>query len=142
MKKSDYFRLMAWLVSIIAVIGSLYFSEVQGFIPCEWCWYQRILMYPLLIILGIGFYKKDSHLPNYTLPFTVLGMGVALIHYLHQKTGFFQQTIQCSQGVPCSGQYINWFGFITIPFLSFVAFLLITMFIIFSKRVGADQVEN
>lgn len=141
MMKSDYLRFFAWIISIIAVTGSLYFSEIRGFIPCELCWYQRILMYPLVIILGIGFYKKDKHMSVYVLPLTVIGMGVALVHYLHQKTDLFQRAIQCTQGVSCSGQYINWFGFITIPFLSLVAFTLITILTIFSKQ-EADQVEH
>lgn len=141
MSKSDYFRFSAWLISLIAVIGSLYFSEIRGFIPCEFCWYQRILMYPLVIILGIGFYKKDKHLPLYALPFTVIGAGVALFHYLHQKTDLFKQAIQCTQGVPCSGQYINWFGFVTIPFLALIAFGLITICLIFSRQ-EADHTDR
>lgn len=130
MKKADYVRLFAWIVSLIATLGSLYFSEIRGFIPCELCWYQRILMYPLVVILGIGFYKKDKLLPLYVLPFSIVGMAVGLLHYLHQKTDFFREAIQCTQGVPCSGQYINWLGFITIPFLSMTAFFLLTISII------------
>lgn len=130
MKKADYFRFLAWIVSIAAALGSLYFSEVRGFIPCELCWYQRILMYPLVVILGIGFYKKDKLLPLYALPFSIVGMAVGLLHYLHQKTDFFKQAIQCTQGVPCSGQYINWLSFVTIPFLSLVAFTIITICIV------------
>lgn len=130
MKKADYLRFSAWIVSLVATLGSLYFSEIRGFIPCELCWYQRILMYPLVVILGIGFYKKDRLLPLYVLPFSIVGMAVGLLHYLHQKTDFFKQAIQCTHGVPCSGQYINWLGFITIPFLSLVAFAIITVCII------------
>lgn len=141
MSKSDYFRFSAWMISLIAVIGSLYFSEIRGYIPCELCWYQRILMYPLVIILGIGFYKKDKHLQHYALPFTVIGAGVSLLHYLHQKTDLFKQAIQCAQGVPCSGQYINWFGFVTIPFLALTAFVLITICLIFSRQ-EADQSDR
>lgn len=130
MKKADYIRFFAWIVSLVAMLGSLYFSEIRGFVPCELCWYQRILMYPLVVILGIGFYKKDKLLPLYVLPFSIVGMAVGLLHYLHQKTDFFREAIQCTQGVPCSGQYINWLGFITIPFLSMTAFTLITISII------------
>jgi len=141
MKKADYIRLFAWIVSLVATLGSLYFSEIRGFIPCELCWYQRILMYPLVVILGIGFYKKDKLLPLYVLPFSIVGMAVGLLHYLHQKTGFFREAIQCTQGVPCSGQYINWLGFITIPFLSMTAFTLITISIIIliNTEKKADQ---
>ncbi len=141
MTRADYFRLFAWFAAIVATIGSLYFSEIRGFIPCELCWYQRILMYPLAIILGLGFYKKDANVSLYALPFSILGMGLALLHYLHQKTDWFKQAIQCTQGVPCSGQYINWLGFITIPLLSFAAFTFITICILLLKR-EADQNVN
>lgn len=144
MKQADYLRFSAWIISIVAVIGSLYFSEIRGFVPCELCWYQRILMYPLLIILGIGFYKKDKQVSLYSLPFSIIGIVVALFHYLHQKTDYFKQTFQCTHGVPCSGQYINWLGFITIPFLSLIAFIFITICLIWLIFVNkkTDQSER
>lgn len=134
MNRFDTVRLMAWVVSIVAVIGSLYFSEIKGFVPCELCWYQRILMYPLIVILGIGFYKKDQNVKLYVLPLSIIGIALAAVHYLHQKTALFHQVIQCTDGIPCSGQYINWLGFITIPFLSLVAFSLITAFMIYLSK--------
>lgn len=141
MNTFDYSRLLAWLTSVFATLGSLYFSEIQGFIPCELCWYQRILMYPLIIILGIGFYKKDRNSAYYVIPLSIIGMGVSLVHYLHQKTDLFKQAIQCTQGVPCSGQYINWLGFMTIPFLAFLAFLMITLFVSYSLKEADQETE-
>lgn len=141
MTKFDTTRLIAWIVSVAAVIGSLYFSEVKGFIPCELCWYQRILMYPLIIVLGVGFYKKDRNVIFYSLPLSVIGIAVSFIHYLHQKTPLFNKVIQCTAGVPCSGQYINLLGFITIPFLALVAFILITALIIYSSK-EADRAAD
>lgn len=139
MTRSSIFRLFAWIVACIATISSLMFSELLGYVPCELCWYQRILMYPLVIISGIGFYKADKTMPFYTLPLSVSGTVLAFVHYLHQKTDLFGKVIQCQQGVPCSSQYINWFGFITIPFLAFVAFLLITVFTILSKQTDQQS---
>ncbi|WP_261130002.1 disulfide oxidoreductase [Bacillus sp. Marseille-Q3570] len=121
---------IAWIISLIAFLGSLYFSEIAGFVPCEFCWYQRILMYPSAIILGIGWYIEDMKLPYYVLPFSVIGVGVSTFHYLHQKTEWFTQAVVCTQGVPCSGMYINWLGFITIPFLALIAFLSISVIMI------------
>ncbi len=141
MNTFDYSRFIAWFTSVLATLGSLYFSEIQGFIPCELCWYQRILMYPLIVILGIGFYKKDRNSAYYALPLSIIGMGVSFVHYLHQKTDFFKQAIQCTQGVPCSGQYINWLGFITIPFLAFMAFLMITVFVVYSLKEADHETD-
>jgi disulfide bond formation protein DsbB len=126
--------LAAWIISMVATLGSLYFSEIRGFIPCEWCWYQRILMYPLTILLGIAVYKRDTRIASYVLPFSITGIGVSTFHYLHQKTSWFDTAVQCSEGVPCSGEYINWLGFITIPFMALVAFTGITAVLVLSKR--------
>ena len=118
---------VAWLVAIIATLGSLYFSEVRHFVPCTLCWYQRILMYPLVVVLGIAAWRLDRTVWMYVLPLSVLGMGVSTFHYLEQMVPGFGAEALCSSGVPCSGRYIEWLGFITIPFLALVAFTLITI---------------
>jgi disulfide bond formation protein DsbB len=100
-----------------------------GFIPCTLCWVQRILMYPLVILLGIASYRNDRGIIPYVLPMTVLGAGLSLFHYLKQKVPALSAVAACKVGVPCEQMYINWFGFVTIPFLALVAFLLITGFL-------------
>lgn len=117
---------MAWTVALVATCGSLYFSEVIGFIPCTLCWYQRILMYPLSLLLGVAVVKNDRSFALYALVLSIPGALIALYHYLIQKVPAMHQLGACTQGVPCNGQYINWFGFVTIPFLSLAAFTLIT----------------
>ncbi len=119
-KAALYFAL---LVAWIAMLGSLYFSDVLHFIPCEWCWRQRILMYPLVLILSIGILRKDEELPYYTAVISGLGLSASTYHYLLQKTSWFSDA--CTAGVPCSSAYINWFGFVTIPFLALLAFTFI-----------------
>ncbi|MFJ7934681.1 disulfide oxidoreductase [Sporosarcina sp. NPDC096371] len=126
--------LLAWLTSIIAMVGSLFFSERMGFSPCTFCWYQRILMYPLVIFLGIAFYRNDRTIYRYVLPVSFIGMLVAGYHYALQKIPSLHEFSTCTNGVPCSGQYINWFGFITIPFLSFVAFMMISIFMLVLRK--------
>lgn len=118
---------LAWLVSLTATLGSLYFSEIREFVPCELCWIQRIFMYPLTILLGIAVFTDDWAVRKYVLPLTIIGGFVSLYHYLVQKVPGFAEIQPCAQGVPCSGQYINWLGFITIPFLALTAFTLITI---------------
>ena len=116
----------AWIVSVVAVFGSLYFSEIRHFIPCEYCWYQRILMYPIPVLLGVAMIRGDRQIPYYVLPLSILGICMSTFHYLKQKLPMLSEIGSCSSGVPCSGQYINWLGFITIPFLALTAFVLIT----------------
>lgn len=125
---------MAWVVSLIATLGSLYFSEIRGFIPCELCWYQRILMYPLVIILGIGTFYRDFSVKRIVLPMAAIGWCISFYHYLVQKVPGFAEIRPCLNGVPCNAQYINWFGFVTIPFLALTAFTFIILLMIFMKR--------
>jgi len=113
--------LTAW----IATCGSLFFSEVLGWRPCVLCWYQRILMYPLALLLAIGILRRDRGLYIYVLPFSLTGIGVSLYHALLIKTDWFPPPA-CAIDVPCTVDYLNWFGFITIPFLALTAFVIIT----------------
>ncbi|ANU09492.1 disulfide bond formation protein DsbB family protein [Planococcus antarcticus DSM 14505] len=117
----------AWFVSLIATLGSLYFSEINGFIPCDLCWYQRIAMYPLALILGIATFRNDVKVFIYVLPLSLLGGTISLLHYLEQKVPGFGGIKPCVTGVPCSLEYINWMGFVTIPFLALIAFALISI---------------
>jgi disulfide bond formation protein DsbB len=126
----DYGLYMAWLVAIIATAGSLYFSDVRNFIPCTFCWYQRILMYPLVVLFGIASYRGDKGIITYSLPFSVAGIFIAGYHYLDQKIPSFGPPTACSSGIPCNAAYINWAGFITIPFLALTAFTLITVILV------------
>ncbi|MBU9673373.1 disulfide bond formation protein B [Planococcus sp. CP5-4] len=115
----------AWFVSLAATLGSLYFSEIKEFIPCELCWYQRIAMYPLVSILGIATFRNDVKAFIYVLPLSLIGGTISILHYLEQKVPGFGGFKPCVNGVPCSSEYINWLGFVTIPFLALVAFTLI-----------------
>ncbi|GAB3797654.1 disulfide oxidoreductase [Virgibacillus kimchii] len=142
MKKVDISQLSlyaAWLVSIVATLGSLYFSEIRGFVPCELCWYQRILMYPLSLILGIATFQNDRSVKKYVLPMALIGGSISLYHYLEQKVPGFAPIKPCASGVPCSAEYINWLGFITIPFLALIAFSLITIFMLITSNAGKNK---
>lgn len=128
--------LMSWVVALVAMLGSLYFSEVMHYEPCKLCWYQRILMYPLVLLLTISIIRKDNHQYHYILPFSIIGFGVSSYHYLLQKTDLFKSVSNGCGLVPCDSDYINWLGFITIPLLAWTAFLLITIIQIFVWRAA------
>ena len=118
---------VALLAAWTAMLGSLYFSEVRGFLPCILCWYQRILMYPLAGLIAFGILRRDWHLPFLVLPFSLFGQGISTYHYLLEKTTIFGAPTACQAGISCITPWINWFGFITIPFLAMIAFLIITI---------------
>lgn len=116
---------VSWLVSIAATLGSLYFSEIAHFPPCLLCWYQRIFMYPIVIVGFVGLYLKDKHLPLFILPMALLGASIAFFHNLLYYQIISESAAPCLAGISCTTRFIEWFGFITIPFLSLSAFLLI-----------------
>lgn len=126
----SYALYIAWVISLTATLGSLYFSEIREFVPCELCWIQRIFMYPLTILLGIAAFTNDVRMRLYVLPLTLIGGAISLYHYLVQKVPGFADIKPCVQGVPCNIQYINWFGFVTIPFLALTAFTLMSIVLI------------
>jgi len=123
-----------WLIACISTLGSLFFSEIMGYAPCVLCWYQRICMYPLVLILGVGLFPLDPKLVRYALPLSVLGTLIAVFHLL-LVAGYIPESIKpCVQGVPCSEVQIQWFGFVTIPLLSGVSFLIITALLLMTHR--------
>ncbi|PYZ99122.1 disulfide bond formation protein B [Alteribacter lacisalsi] len=121
----------AWAIAVTATMGSLYFSEIRMFIPCELCWVQRIFMYPLAVTLAIATVKKDARQAVYTLPISVIGALFSLYHYLIQKVPALSEASDVCGIIPCNHQYINYAGFITIPFLAFTAFSMISILMIY-----------
>jgi len=111
-------------VALIAMSGSLYLSEVAHLIPCSLCWYQRIAMYPLVFVLGVGTVRGDAGVWRYGMPIAAVGLLIAAYHVTIQWMPSLDVGA-CSVGAPCSGRYLAVFGFISIPTLAAAAFLLI-----------------
>ena len=130
---------LAWLVSIAATVGSLYFSEVRHFVPCALCWWQRIFMYPLVVVLGVATFRQDLQAWRTGLPLALVGLGTATYHYLIQKVPGIAPPAACAAGVPCNVQYIDWFGFVTIPFLAGGAFAIITVALLRVAWAGRSE---
>ncbi len=121
---------LAWLIASASTLGALFFSQVMGIAPCVLCWYQRIFMFPLVFILAAGLFPLDAKLVRYALPLVVAGWMIALFHVL-LVAGIVPETIRpCAQGIPCKDQVIEWFGFLTIPSLSLIAFSVIGVLLI------------
>ncbi len=102
-------------------------SRVLGFPPCELCWYQRILMFPLVAILTVGILKKDKNLPLYVLPLSIAGLIIAAYHNLLYYGVIPESINPCILGVSCLERQLELFGFITIPLLSLVSFAIINL---------------
>jgi disulfide bond formation protein DsbB len=131
----------AWLVAIIATSGSLYFSEVRAFVPCSLCWFQRIFMYPLVILLGVASFRQDKGIIPYVLPLSIIGGLIAAWHVLEENLPGLELPI-CKVGVPCTVKYVNYLGFITIPVMSLTAFTLITVLLIGVLRARSSTLTR
>jgi disulfide bond formation protein DsbB len=114
----------AWLVAAVATGGSMYFSEIADYIPCQLCWYQRICMYPLAITLLVGAILRDRRAVLYSMVFPVVGALVAIRH-IYIENNPEAESASCRIGAPCSAKYIDEFGYVTIPVLALTAFVLI-----------------
>lgn len=112
----------AWLIAAVSTLGALFFGEVMRLPTCVLCWYQRIFMFPLALILPIGLFPLDRKVIRYALPLAALGWPFAVFHVLLIAGVIPEEIRPCTQGVPCSEKVIEWFGFVTIPLLSVVAF--------------------
>jgi disulfide bond formation protein DsbB len=128
---------LCWLLVSVSAMGSLFFSFVMEFAPCVLCWYQRIFLFPLVLILAIGLFPFDKKVVKYALPLAIAGWLTAVYHNL-LYAGIIPKSIQpCSQGVSCTEEYINLFGFLSIPMLSLLSFsTIITLLIILYRRTS------
>lgn len=115
----------AWLVSLVATMGSLFFSEVMGLPPCVLCWYQRICMYPIAVVLTVGLAVQDRHVSRYVWPLALVGLAIAIYHNLLYYHVIPDSITPCTTGVSCTERQIEWLGIVTIPLLSLAAFGII-----------------
>ena len=134
MKNNKLYMQMIFIVSLIAMLGSLYFSEIRLYEPCEMCWYQRILMYPIVLLSFIGIIKNDINAGFYVRVLSGIGIFVSAYHYALQKIPALGDSVNACTGVSCTVQYINWAGFITIPLLALTAFIIIFILSFFIKK--------
>jgi disulfide bond formation protein DsbB len=119
-----------WLVATAATLGALFFSEVMQLPPCALCWYQRIFIFPLVLLLPMGLFPWDRKVIRYALPLLLVGSVVSLFQLL-LVWGVIPESIQpCRQGVSCKDVQIVWLGFLSIPLLSFVAFAVMNALLI------------
>lgn len=118
--------LLAWLLSLLAFFISIFLSEVEGWPVCHLCWYQRVCLYPQVIMLGLAAMREDAGVLDYLIPISFIGLVFSLVQYLLQQFPVvFSQIELCGAGPSCVVEHLNWLGFITLPFLSAVLFALL-----------------
>lgn len=127
---------IAWLQSVVAVIGSLVFDKVVGIPPCELCWYQRMCMFPLAVIFTVGILRENKDIYYYVLPFSIVGLLVAVYHNLLYYGILSQEIFACSVDVSCVDRSFEVFGFLSIPLLSLLAFVVINLAVVVEFSCG------
>lgn len=121
---------LSWFFACIATVGSLFFSEVMAYPPCALCWYQRICMYPLVIIFLPAAISFDRSVIKFSMPLVVTGLIIAIYHNFVYYGVIDESLSPCTMGVSCKAKFIQWFGFVDIPQLSLLAFVLIFLLLL------------
>ncbi len=134
-----YLLHMTWIISLFAVTFSLYFSEILKLPPCVLCWWQRIMIYPLALIIPVGLITKDKNVDRYILTLSSFGFLIAGYQYLLTMGIIPENLSPCTNGVSCATNPILWFGFVNIPLLSFIAFSMIILLTTIYNRSKTNE---
>src|SRR5688500_10778766 len=136
---NEFFPYAAWVVSLVATAGSLFFSEVMDLPPCILCWYQRIAMYPLVLLIGVGIATRDPGWKKYALPLALAGLVISIYHNLLYYGVIPESITPCKEGISCTTVQLEWLGFITIPLMALTAFVLVTVFSLLYRPVRENK---
>jgi disulfide bond formation protein DsbB len=133
---------LAAAVALVCTAGSLYLSEVAGYVPCRLCWYQRIAMYPLVPILLMAWRRRDIQVAAYVLPLTILGGLISTYHVLLERFPQLEGITSCDASNPCSAILLEKFGYLTIPTMALSGFALITVLVLVAKAWGVQTARR
>lgn len=129
------------VVATVATIGSLYLSEVAHFVPCHYCWLQRIAMYPLALVLLIAWFTRDTRVRRYAVPMAVIGLMLSTWHYLLQRFPTLEGGGSCDVANPCSLTLTWKFHFVSIPYMAGSAFVLVAVLLLSTWRNQKTQIR-
>lgn len=125
---------LAFVVALVATVGSLWLSEGAHFVPCRLCWYQRIAMYPMSVILGIAAWRRDVSVRVYALPVVLIGATISIWHMLIERFPSLESASSCDPANPCSLIWVERFGYLTIPTMALSAFALIATLLLLAPK--------
>ncbi len=125
---------LAWLVAAVAMAGSLYFSESAGFIPCRYCWFQRIAMFSLVVVLFVGALRRDRDVRWYAVPLAGFGMVISIYHYIIEWHPQLEGG-SCEVFAPCTTPYFREFGFVTLALMAMCGFAAILALLLLPRAL-------
>lgn len=131
---------LATLIAFGATAGSLFFSEVADYTPCVLCWYQRIAMYPLVIVCGVAALRRDAHVLKTVLPITVIGASISIWHIMIEQRPALGG--MCDPQAPCALKWINEFGFLTLPTMALIAFVAISLLSVAAREPNTVSTDS
>ncbi len=134
--------IFAFIVALIAMVGSLTYSDILGYEPCKLCWYQRILMYPLVLLFGMAIWRKENFILPYAMLLSTIGGAIALYHYTVQLGLVAAPCSVSGYSVSCAKVFTMRFGYITIPMMAFSAFMLILFLTMLSNKAQGGETVN
>ena len=124
---------LAWVVALVATVGSLMYSELFHYVPCRLCWFQRIAMYPLAVVLLVGAIRREATVKFYAIPVALIGLVISVYHNVLQFYPSLEGT-SCDPLVPCSARSIEMFGFMDLPFMAGAGFIVIAVLLAFYTK--------
>jgi len=140
--KNKIILYVAFAIALSSMLGSLFFSEILKLPPCELCWYGRIALYPIVILLAVGIINKDKKIYSYVLPLSIAGLTITTFHNLLYYNIIPEGFAPCTLGVSCTAKLVALLGFIDIPLLAFLAFLTITVLMFIYKNNIKKEIQN
>jgi disulfide bond formation protein DsbB len=126
--------LLAFIVALVSMSGSLTYSDILGYEPCKLCWFQRICMYPEVLLLGVALYRREKSIIPYALLLAVFGEIIALYHYIVQLGLVPAPCTVSGYSVSCAKKFVLTYGYITIPLMAFTAFVMIIYFLMLAQK--------
>jgi disulfide bond formation protein DsbB len=124
---------LAWVIALVTTLGSLYYSKVLEYVPCELCWYQRVCIYPFAVILGIAAWRRDAGIRVYAIPVFAIGMVISVYHAWIQAYPPDGGTSFCTADVPCTTPYVWELGFVSLPFMALSAMVAMTVLLLVAR---------
>jgi len=141
LKNRFFYVYAAWIVNLVAMCGSLFYSNILMYPPCSLCWAQRICVYPQVLILAVGFLKKDKNVFWYSMPLLAAGLIISGYHNLLYYDFISQAISECTGGVSCTSKQVEYLGFVTIPLMSLTSLIISSILMITFKIKGKDILE-
>lgn len=124
-----------FLLTLMGTLGSLYFSEIVKYPPCVLCWYQRICLYPLVLIFGAAIWAEDRNYQRYALPLALVGAAIATYHNMLYYGVISEALAPCTKELSCTSKQLELFGFVTIPLLSWMSFVATSVLVIVDSKL-------